>query len=80
MKKNIIKIIILIAIDQLIKFIIINTIGKTGDSITIIPNILQLTYVENVGAAFGMFMTRIFLIGLDILIIFVIIKYILQKT
>ena len=62
MKNNVLKIIVLVIIDQLIKLIIFNTIGKTGDSITILPNILQLTYVENIGAAFGVLMTRIFLI------------------
>lgn len=79
MKKNIFKIIILIAIDQIIKLIIFNTIGQSGNSITIIPNVLQLTYVENIGAAFGMFMTRIFLIGVDLLIIFVVIKLMVSK-
>lgn len=79
MKKNVLKIIILVVIDQLIKLIIFNTIGKTGESITILPNILQLTYVENIGAAFGVFMTRIFLIGLNLLIIFVVIKLMISK-
>lgn len=79
MKKNILKISILIIIDQLIKLIIVTTIGKTGESITLIPNVLQLTYVENIGAAFGLLMTRIFLIGLDLLIIFVVIKLLASK-
>lgn len=79
MKKNVLKIIILVVIDQLIKLIIFNTIGKTGESITILPNVLQLTYVENIGAAFGVFMTRIFLIGLNLLIIFVVTKLMISK-
>ena len=79
MKNNVLKIIVLVIIDQLIKLIIFNTIGKTGESITILPNILQLTYVENIGAAFGVLMTRIFLIGLNLLIIFAVIKLMVSK-
>lgn len=79
MKKNILKILVLVAIDQLIKYITFNTIGKSLDTITIIPNVLQLTYVENIGAAFGMSMSRILLIGLDIMIIFVVTKLMLSK-
>ena len=79
MKNNVLKIIILVIIDQLIKLIVFNTIGKTGESITVLPNILQLTYVENIGAAFGVLMTRIFLIGLNLLIIFVVIKLMVSK-
>lgn len=79
MKNNFLKIIILVIIDQLIKIIIFNTIGQTGESITILPNILQLTYVENIGAAFGVLMTRIFLIGLNLLIIFAVIKLMLSN-
>lgn len=79
MKKNILRIMLLIIIDQLIKIIIFNTIGKTGEIIQVIPNILQLNYVENVGAAFGIFMARIFLIALDLLIIFAVAKLLVSK-
>lgn len=79
MKKNIFKIIVLVIIDQLIKLIVLNTIAKTGESISIIPNFLQLTYVENFGGAFGIFMTRILLIGINLLIIFVVIKLLTNK-
>jgi len=79
MKKHIVKIILLVVIDQLIKAIIYGTIGKTAETITILPNILELTYVENTGAAFGMLMARIFLIGVDLMIIFTIIKLMMSK-
>ena len=79
MKKNILKIIVLIVIDQLIKVIVLNTIGKTGDNILVIPNLLQITYVENFGAAFGVFVTRIFLIAVNLLIIFVVAKLLFSK-
>lgn len=78
MKKNILKIILFIIIDQVIKLIVLRTIGIHGD-ITIIPHFLSLSYVENAGAAFGMIGNRIFLIALDIFIIFFIIKLMLNK-
>lgn len=74
MKKNIFKIILLIAIDQMLKFIIINTVGVSGKAITVIPKLLSIIYVENSGAAFGMFLERFFLIALDIVIIVFLIR------
>lgn len=79
MKKHIVKILVLIVIDQIIKAVISSTLGNTGNSVTILPNILELTYVENSGAAFGMFSGQILLIGVDILLIFFIIKIFLSK-
>ena len=79
MKKNVIIIIILIIIDQIIKIIVSNTIGVSGNSITIIPHVLKLTYLENAGAAFGILSGNILLIGLDLLIIIFILKLLLDK-
>ena len=79
MKKNVLKIIILVLIDQIIKIIMSNTIGNSGESISLIPNVLKLTYLENTGAAFGMFSGRIILIGVDLLLIFFILKLLLDK-
>lgn len=79
MKKNIILIIILIVVDQIIKFAVYNTMGNLGYSITLIPNILELSYVENTGGVFGIFSPRVFLITIDVLILFVIIKLLLNK-
>ncbi|WP_373598396.1 signal peptidase II [Paraclostridium bifermentans] len=44
----------LIALDQVSKYIAINYLANIG-SIPVIDNIFHLTYVENRGAAFGMF-------------------------
>ena len=44
----------LIGLDQLSKYIAINYLSSIG-SIPIIKNVFHLTYVENRGAAFGMF-------------------------
>lgn len=79
MKKDIIKITILVMLDQLIKIIILNTICGLGRSVEIIPNILKFSYVENTGAAFGTVISRISLIGLNLLIIIVVIKLMISK-
>ena len=68
-----------VIVDQILKLIIFNTIGASGQTINLIPGILQLTYVENTGAAFGFFNARLFLIIFDILIMFFIIKILLDK-
>ena len=79
MKKNTFIILALILIDQIIKLIVVNTIGATGESIAFIPNILNFTYVENTGGAFGLFSGRLLLIGLDILIIYAVARLLLNK-
>lgn len=79
MKKNSVIIVISIVIDQILKLIVYNTIGTTGKTINLIPGMLQLTYVENTGAAFGFLNARWFLIIIDIVIIFFIIKILLDK-
>lgn len=48
----IICILILIAFDQIVKFLCLQKL-KPIKSVTIIPNFFNLTYVENRGAAFG---------------------------
>lgn len=55
MKKTlpIIYIFILIILDQIVKFVCLQKL-KPINSVTIIPNFFNLTYVENRGAAFGM--------------------------
>lgn len=46
--------IILVLIDQIIKYICVNSLQEIG-SIPLIENVLHFTYVENRGAAFGIF-------------------------
>ena len=79
MKKRLGIIAVGVIVDQILKLIIYNTIGASGQTINLIPGILQLTYVENTGAAFGFFNARLFLIIFDILIMFFIIKILLDK-
>ena len=79
MKKNILMIVVLVIIDQIIKTIIFKTIGQSGNTVTLIPNILALNYVENIGGAFGILMTRIFLIGVNLMIIVTVWKLMVSK-
>lgn len=49
---------LLVGIDQLIKFWILEHLAG-NPSVTLLPGLLQLTYVENRGAAFGIFQGRV---------------------
>ena len=61
-------------IDQVVKILVSNFLPKEG--ITIIKDFFYLSYVENDGAAFGMFSgNRWFLIIISILALYAIIKY-----
>lgn len=79
MKKNIILIMSLVLIDQIVKMLVVQFIEPTG-GITLINGVLSLTYLENKGAAFGLWNSRWLLIGVNIVIIFVIIKLLRSKT
>ncbi len=67
-------IIILLFLDQLIKYLIVKNM-YIGQEITIIRNFLNITYVTNNGAAFNILSgNTIFLIALAIIVIIYIIK------
>lgn len=61
----------LVIIDQLLKAFVIKRI-KFNKSIVLIPKLLEITYVENRGAAFGIFQNQriIFIIFTIIMILF----------
>lgn len=70
---------VLTAIDQLIKMLVVTHLKPIGQ-ITVIPGLLELKYVENSGASFGMLpdMSWLFAIMTTIIsavIIFLLIKY-----
>lgn len=70
-------IIILFLIDRLFKILVVNYL-KT--SITLIPNILNLTYVKNVGAAFSLMEGKTTLLAiLSLLAFLVIYKELISK-
>lgn len=69
--------VLVVLIDQLVKMLIINNLSS-GDSISLIGNFFNITYVENVGAAWGLFAgSRWFLIIIALLATYAIIKYFL---
>jgi signal peptidase II len=67
---------IIALIDQLIKLVVVNLLSN--DSIIVIKDFLNLTYVENEGAAWGVFSgNRWALVVISILAFYAIIKYFL---
>ena len=47
-------IVLVAAADQLIKYAVLHSTLAAGESVTLIPRVLQLRYVENTGAAFSL--------------------------
>lgn len=70
----------LVAIDQVIKIWVLQSLKPIG-SFSLIPNLLELSYVENRGASFGMFqnMSHIFAILTTIMMIIILVLYIKFK-
>ena len=46
--------VLLVALDQLVKYLVLQNIAL-GEHVPFIPYLLELTYVQNTGAAFSMF-------------------------
>lgn len=70
-------ILILVAVDQFLKYTVVTKV-KPFTNVTLIPNFLDITYVENRGAAFGIFQNQrwffIIFAGIMILIFIYLIK------
>ncbi len=61
-------VVVLVSIDQIVKQSVTSALATSP--ITLIPKILELTYLENRGAAFGIMQDRsVFLIGLPLIIL-----------
>lgn len=70
---------IIIILDQLTKFLAKSKLMPIGD-ITLIPGYFSFSYVENRGAAFGMFRNKkLLLVGVTAIIIFIMIYYLVKK-
>lgn len=77
-KKLTIYSIILIVIDQVIK-IVVNSNLKLYESITIIKNFFNITYVQNKGAAWSILSgNRFLLIGIAIIVLFLIFMFFIK--
>ena len=71
--------VLLIVIDQILKFWAYNHLSPVG-SISVIPDFFSLTYVENTGAAWGMFKGATwFLVAMPIIVIILAIIYLICK-
>lgn len=71
--------VLLIVIDQILKFWAYNHLSHVG-SISVIPDFFSLTYVENTGAAWGMFKgATCFLVTMPIIVIILAIIYLIYK-
>lgn len=69
----------IIIIDQLIKYFVLTGLKPVG-TITVIDGILNLTYVENRGVAFGIFQDmRWIFVGVTSVLLFLIIFYMFKK-
>ncbi len=67
----------IVIVDQLLKFLVINTL-KLTESIAVINNFFYITYIQNEGAAWGIFYGhRWFLIIISLIALYAIIKYFL---
>lgn len=62
---------VLVIIDQLIKTWVLHSLAGMP-SVTVIPGFLQLTYVENRGAAFGIFQGRVGILSIVTLVVIVV--------
>ena len=68
-------VILIIVLDQLIKYLVVNNMFL-GESIPVIPHLLHLTYILNPGAAFGILENqRFFFILIAVILIFAIVYF-----
>ena len=68
---------ILVLLDQIIKIYISNTMYNSSK--VLIKGVLNFTYVENIGGAFGIGNNVLILIIVNIILIFLLLKFIISK-
>lgn len=68
----------LIAVDQLVKYLVLTHIPLHG-SVPFLPHIMDLTYVQNTGAAFSLFSEHTWVLALCSLVISVVLAIALWK-
>lgn len=71
--------VVLVAIDQLVKYLVLQNIPM-GGHVPLIPHIVELTYVENTGAAFSLFSQHTWLLALVSLVMAVVLAVALWKN
>ena len=70
---------ILVALDQLVKYLVLQNI-PLGEHVPFIPYLLDLTYVQNTGAAFSLFSQHTWMLALVSLIMSVVLAVALWKN
>lgn len=68
----------LVAIDQVVKYLVRANI-PLGESIPFLPHVMDLTYVQNTGAAFSMFSEHTWMLTLLSLVVSVLLVLVLVK-
>ena len=77
---EIIFVVILVAIDQWSKLLTVQHLANGSEPITLINGVFELTYVENTGAAFGIFKNSTILLSILVVIILIAIFYFKSKV
>ena len=67
---------VIIVIDQIIKYFVLEFLAPVG-SVTVINNLFSLVYVENRGAAFGIFQNQVWIFALITVLMIAFFVYIL---
>ena len=68
----------LVALDQLVKYLVVQQI-PLGEHVPFLPHLLDLTYVENTGAAFSMFSDHTWILALISLVMSVLLAIAVWK-
>lgn len=71
--------VVLVAIDQLVKYLVLQNI-PLGGHVPFIPHLVELTYVENTGAAFSLFSQHTWLLALVSLVMSVLLAVAIWKN
>lgn len=69
---------VLLAVDQILKYFVLRDLKPAG-SVTVIDGLLELAYIENTGAAFGLFQNMMWLLILITLAAFLVIVVLLFR-
>ena len=69
----------LVALDQMVKLLVLQNIAP-GARVPFIPHILELTYVENTGAAFSLFEEHTWILALISLAMSLVLAFALWKN
>lgn len=67
---------VLVVVDQIIKYFVVQYLVPVG-SVTVIDNLISLVYVENRGAAFGIFQNNVWLFVIITILMIGIFMYVL---